>query len=71
MNPFFTPTPPDPLDAHKQSIEDQMVQAATDKAHQEEARWLLTHMENLYPRFEANRTWYERWQEWLKKEKNE
>lgn len=57
----------DEHEVRKGWIEDQMVQAATDKAHQEEAVWLLTHIET-HPRYEENKEWFERWQVWVAKE---
>lgn len=58
----------DPFDKRKADIEDEMCRAADDKAHRDEAVWLLTHMEHLFPRFEENRTWYERWKVWYERE---
>ena len=58
----------DRLERWKRDEEDDMIRAATDKAHRDEAVWLLTHMEHLFPRFEENRTWYERWKVWYERE---
>lgn len=54
-------------DQRKQAIEDEMIRAAEDRAHHNEAVWLLTHI-TMHPRYEENREWFERWRLWLQKE---
>ncbi len=67
MAKITNPSMIDPVDKRKERIADEMVRAADDKAHRDEAVWLLTHIE-MHPRYEENREWFERWQGWLAKE---
>lgn len=58
----------DEHDKRKADIEDEMCRAADDKAHRDEAVWLLTHI-TMHPRYELNRAWFTRWTAWLEREK--
>lgn len=58
----------DEHDRRKERIEDDLIRAAEDRAHRDEAVWLLTHI-TMHPRYEENRTWFTRWKVWLERQK--
>ena len=59
----------DPLDAARDYAVDQAISAAQDRAHRDEAVWLLTHI-TMHPRFEENREWFERWTIWKNRQES-
>lgn len=59
----------DPLDAARDYAVDQAISAAQDRAHRDEAVWLLTHI-TMHPRYEDNRSWFLRWKKWVERERS-